>query len=89
MQAYQLYKWRTHPRLVDIPQPEPGANEVLVKVGGNGLCHSDLHAVDDMAGSPPHLNIELPMVLGRPDRAPYVNSVHLLPSVSLRVGNQQ
>jgi len=37
---------------------------VAVKVGGNGLGHSDLHAVDDMTASPPHLNIELAMVLG-------------------------
>ncbi|RZL89299.1 MAG: NAD(P)-dependent alcohol dehydrogenase [Variovorax sp.] len=64
MKAYQLFTWKTQPRLVDIPQPEPGPNQVLVKVGGNGLCHSDLHAVDDMTCSPPHLDIELPMVLG-------------------------
>ncbi len=43
MKAYQLLAWKAPPRLVDIPQPEPGTNQVLVKVGGNGLCHSDLH----------------------------------------------
>jgi propanol-preferring alcohol dehydrogenase len=64
MKAYQLFAWKTQPHLVDIPQPEPGPNQVLVKVGGNGLCHSDLDAVDVMTGSPPHLKVELPMVLG-------------------------
>jgi propanol-preferring alcohol dehydrogenase len=64
MKAYQLLAWKTTPRLVDIPQPEPGPHQVLVKVGGNGLCHSDLEAVDVMTGSPPNLQIELPMVLG-------------------------
>ena len=25
----------------DVPQPEPGPGQVLVKVAGAGLCHSD------------------------------------------------
>jgi alcohol dehydrogenase, propanol-preferring len=54
MKACQLFAWKSKPRLVDIPQPSPGPDEVLVKVGGNGLCHSDLHAVDELTGSPPH-----------------------------------
>jgi propanol-preferring alcohol dehydrogenase len=29
--------------LTDVPVPDPGPGEVLVKVGGAGLCHSDLH----------------------------------------------
>lgn len=32
--------------LCDIPVPEPGPGEVLVRVGGAGLCHSDLHVRD-------------------------------------------
>ena len=31
---------------------------MLVKLGGNGPCHFDLHAVDHMTASPPQLNIE-------------------------------
>jgi hypothetical protein len=54
MKACQLFAWKSKPRLVDIPQRSPGTDEVLVKVGGNGLCHSDLHAVDELTGSPPH-----------------------------------
>ncbi|MFM0176251.1 alcohol dehydrogenase catalytic domain-containing protein [Paraburkholderia sediminicola] len=64
MKSYQLFNWKTKPRLVDVPQPTAGPNQVLVKVGGNGLCHSDLHAVDDLCCSPLHLDIELPMTLG-------------------------
>ena len=41
---------------VDLAPPEPG--EVLVKIGGAGLCHSDLSIIN---GSTPR---KLPMVLG-------------------------
>jgi alcohol dehydrogenase, propanol-preferring len=30
----------------EIPVPEPGPGEVLVKVIACGVCHTDLHAVD-------------------------------------------
>jgi len=30
----------------DIPVPEPGPNEVLVKVAACGVCHTDLHYID-------------------------------------------
>src|SRR5262249_57920809 len=33
-------------RLEDVPQPEPGADEVLIEVEACGVCHSDLHIVD-------------------------------------------
>lgn len=31
--------------LVDVPVPEIGPDEVLVKIAGAGLCHSDLHVL--------------------------------------------
>jgi alcohol dehydrogenase, propanol-preferring len=45
--------------LVEIPEPTPGPGEVLVRVAGAGLCHSDLHVL--------HLPFEvfkLPLTLG-------------------------
>ena len=33
-------------QLVDCPVPEPGANEVLLKVHACGVCRTDLHIVD-------------------------------------------
>ncbi|MEE9601912.1 MAG: zinc-binding dehydrogenase, partial [Thermoguttaceae bacterium] len=30
----------------DIPIPEPGPNEILVKVAACGVCHTDLHYID-------------------------------------------
>ena len=41
--------------------PEPGPGEVLVKVGGAGACHSDLHLLEAPAGS---RSITLPFTLG-------------------------
>jgi propanol-preferring alcohol dehydrogenase len=41
--------------------PEPGPGEVLVKVGGAGACHSDLHLLEAPAGTK---DIALPFTLG-------------------------
>jgi threonine dehydrogenase-like Zn-dependent dehydrogenase len=44
-----------------VPVPEPGPGEVLVKVGGAGACHSDLHLLEAPAGSK---SMTLPFTLG-------------------------
>lgn len=64
MQAYRMFDWKTPGRLVDVPVPEPGPGQVLLKVGGNGICQSDLHAMHEWDASPPHLEIRLPMTVG-------------------------
>jgi propanol-preferring alcohol dehydrogenase len=46
MKAYQLVAWQQPPALREVAVPEPQAGEVLVKVGGAGACHSDLHLMD-------------------------------------------
>jgi propanol-preferring alcohol dehydrogenase len=38
-------------RLVDIPEPEPGPGEVLLRVLAAGVCHSDLNVRAGVAGS--------------------------------------
>ena len=30
----------------EVPMPQPGAGEVLIKVAASGVCHTDLHAAD-------------------------------------------
>jgi len=32
--------------IVDLPIPEPGPGQVLVKIRASGVCHTDLHAAD-------------------------------------------
>ena len=44
-----------------MPVPEPGPGQVLVKVGGAGACHSDLHL---MEAPPERLGPALPFTLG-------------------------
>lgn len=36
--------------IVDVPRPDPGAGEVLVRIAGAGVCHSDLHVLDHGIG---------------------------------------
>lgn len=59
MQSFRLVAPHTT-ELRAIPQPEPRAGEVLVKVGAAGACHSDLHIIDaaDALGMP------IPVTLG-------------------------
>lgn len=43
MKALQLTSFKQPGELVEVDQPEPGPGEVLVRIGGAGACHSDLH----------------------------------------------
>ena len=47
MKALQLTQWQHDPELREVTQPDPGPGQVLVRVGGAGACHSDLHLIHD------------------------------------------
>jgi propanol-preferring alcohol dehydrogenase len=47
MKALQLTQWKHEPELREVPVPEPGPGQILVKVGGAGACHSDLHLIHE------------------------------------------
>ena len=47
MKALRLLSWKTDPVLVEVPDPVPGPGEVVVRIGGAGACHSDLHLMRD------------------------------------------
>lgn len=62
MKALRLVGWKSEPELVEIPKPTPGPGQVVVKVGGAGACHSDLHLLHDFdAGMMPW---QVPFTLG-------------------------
>jgi propanol-preferring alcohol dehydrogenase len=61
MKAYQLTAWQSPPEMRDVEVPEPGPGEVLVKIGGAGACHSDLHLMEWPAGT---LSFNPPFTLG-------------------------
>ena len=46
-------------RLSDIPDPSPGAGELLVRVATSGVCHTELDEIEGRTPPP-----ELPVVLG-------------------------
>src|SRR2546423_12796315 len=61
MRAVRLTEWLKPPSLCEVDDPSPAPGEVLLRVRGAGLCHSDLHLLHWPAGSLPY---ELPFTLG-------------------------
>ena len=59
MKAMVLDQPREPLRLVELPVPEPGAGQVLVKVSACAVCRTDLHVVDGDLSEP-----KLPIVPG-------------------------
>ena len=43
MKAAVLYEFGAPLEIQDVPNPEPEAGEVLIKVEACGVCHSDYH----------------------------------------------
>jgi alcohol dehydrogenase, propanol-preferring len=59
MLAARYYQKAKNVVVEDVPVPSIGKNEVLVKIGGIGVCHSDLHLVNDLIAVPKY-----PITLG-------------------------
>jgi alcohol dehydrogenase, propanol-preferring len=57
MKAVRYVEAGRPPAIVDLPKPTPGPGEVLLRVAGAGVCHSDLHVLD-------HLSIPVSFTLG-------------------------
>ncbi|KAF4334396.1 alcohol dehydrogenase I-ADH1 [Fusarium beomiforme] len=55
MKAYRLVEWGQPGQYVeDVPKPDPGPSEILVRVKAVGLCHSDLDMMDSQPGQAPY-----------------------------------
>ena len=52
MKAVRYVETGRPPEIVDLPEPKPEAGQVLLKIAGAGVCHSDLHVLDDGIGVP-------------------------------------
>jgi alcohol dehydrogenase, propanol-preferring len=57
--AARLYAPGEPLRLEELPLPEPSGSEVRIRVGGCGVCHTDLHIVDGIQS-----RVVLPRTLG-------------------------
>ncbi len=53
MQAVRFVGVGQTARIENVPRPTPGPGQVLVKVGGAGVCHSDLHIMEEDLGFTP------------------------------------
>lgn len=71
MKALRLVHAGKPARLVDVEVPEPAAGQVLIRVGGAGACHSDLHLMD---WSGDQLPWPTPFTLGH-ENAGWIHSV--------------
>jgi len=64
MRAYRMLQWQATPELVETDIPAVGAGQVLVKVAGNGLCHSDLSMMQMPAEYGEMIDWHMPFTLG-------------------------
>jgi alcohol dehydrogenase, propanol-preferring len=74
MRAYRMVEWQQPPRVVEVPTPEPGPGQVLVRVAGVGLCHSDIGMMSMPSQFGEALDWRMPFTLGH-ETAGYVESV--------------
>ncbi len=63
MRAIVFEDFKTFPSLKDVKRPTPGPGEVLLKVAGAGLCHSDVAIFDGFSAGDPGAQ-KPPFVLG-------------------------
>ncbi len=59
MRAMLLDRPGTPLRLTDLPEPEPGPGQLMLRVHACGICRTDLHVADGELADP-----KLPLVLG-------------------------
>lgn len=64
MMAWRLTQFAQPAQLQEVEVPRPLPGEVLIKVAGNGLCHSDVGLMDPNAVVPPLPGWQLPFTLG-------------------------
>lgn len=70
MKAARLHAYGRPLVVEDVPTPEPGPGEVIVRVAGAGFCHSDLHVIDGEIQLLPRM----PLILGH-ENAGFVASM--------------
>jgi propanol-preferring alcohol dehydrogenase len=64
MQAFRLLQAGEPGQLQNVDRPRPAAGEILIKVAGAGLCHSDLHFQHSGYPRVPFLTDKTPFTLG-------------------------
>src|ERR671925_507669 len=73
MRAVRLHHYDERPTVEDVPEPQvTGPFDVVVRIGGAGLCRTDLHIIEGQWAS--RAGVELPYTLGH-ENAGWVHEV--------------
>ena len=73
MKAIRLHSYGQPPQLDDVPEPRAtGQDDVVVRIGGAGLCRTDLHIIDGWFADA--IPADLPLVPGH-ENAGWVHAV--------------
>ena len=73
MKAIRLHSYGQRPQLDEVPEPlATGQDDVIVRIGGAGLCRTDLHIIDGWFADA--IPADLPLVLGH-ENAGWVHAV--------------
>jgi NAD+-dependent secondary alcohol dehydrogenase Adh1 len=73
MKAVRIHEYKTSPSVDEIPQPDLGGpHDVIVRIGGAGVCRTDLHLIDGWFAD--LLPAEVPFTLGH-ENAGWVEAV--------------
>lgn len=57
MQAVRFVGVGRPAQIQEVPKPSPGPGQVLIKIGGAGVCHSDLHVMEEDLGFEEHFTL--------------------------------
>jgi NAD+-dependent secondary alcohol dehydrogenase Adh1 len=73
MKAVRLHRYKTRPTVEDVAEPQAtGPFDVVVRIGGAGLCRTDLHIVDGQWAA--KSNVPLPYTLGH-ENAGWIHAI--------------
>jgi propanol-preferring alcohol dehydrogenase len=64
MPAYRLLEWERPPQMATVDVPTAGPGQVLIRVAGNGLCHSDIGMAEMPASVGELVGWAMPFTLG-------------------------
>src|SRR6266849_3179341 len=63
MKAVRLHHYKEHPKVEEVAEPKiTGPHDVIVKIGGAGLCRTDLHIIEGQWAD--RSGVSLPYTLG-------------------------
>lgn len=75
MKAARLHAYGEELRIEEVPDPEPrDPLDVIVRIGGAGLCRTDLHFIEGMWEQQADVSLDFPFVLGH-ENAGWVEAV--------------